>query len=128
MDSSLLTRVQNPIARKSNTTNSGGKRSSESMTRKTPSKNARKSTSRLVKSGTPGRKTPGTPGRCGGGDRFIPNRAAMDQELAHHLLVRQPLAESTSTMSPSKREYQRVMAENLGVQNLNTTKVLAYQA
>jgi len=52
----------------------------------------------------------------------------MDQELAHHLLVRQPLAESTATMSPSKREYQRVMAENLGVQNLNTTKVLAYQA
>ena len=31
-------------------------------------------------------------------------------------------------MSPSKREYQRVMAENLQKPDLNTTRVLSYQS
>jgi len=105
------------------------KRLSESLTRKTPSKNARKSPSRLGESGTPGRKTPGTPGRSGGGgDRFIPNRTAMDYERSHHLMLKQGLESGTDAMSPSKREYMRAMAENLGTQNLNTTRILAYQA
>merc|ERR1719233_1306873 len=51
---------------------SGLKRLSTSL-RKTPSKTARRSPSRL---GTPGRD--GSTSTPGGGDRFIPNRSAID--------------------------------------------------
>ena len=97
-----------------------------SLSRKTPSKTARRSPSR---NGTPG-KSPGrkTPGREG--DRFIPNRSAIDMETSSHMLMRETLKDPTEeeVMSPSKREYQRVMAENLGAADLNSTKVLAFQA
>jgi len=97
-----------------------------SMSRKTPSKTARRSPSR---NGTPG-KSPGrkTPGREG--DRFIPNRSAIDMETSSHMLMRDTLKDPNAeeVMSPSKREYQRVMAENLGAADLNSTKVLAFQA
>ena len=97
-----------------------------SISRKTPSKAARRSPSR---NGTPG-KSPGrrTPGREG--DRFIPNRSAIDMETSSHMLMRDALRDPNEeeVMSPSKREYQRVMAENLGAADLNSTKVLAFQA
>ena len=97
-----------------------------SLSRRTPSKTARRSPSR---NGTPG-KSPGrrTPGREG--DRFIPNRSAIDMETSSHMLMRDSLKDPNAeeVMSPSKREYQRVMAENLGAADLNSTKVLAFQA
>ena len=97
-----------------------------SLSRRTPSKTARRSPSR---NGTPG-KSPGrkTPGREG--DRFIPNRSAIDMETSSHMLMRETLKDPNAeeVMSPSKREYQRVMAENLGAADLNSTKVLAFQA
>lgn len=63
-------------------TNGGLKRLSTSL-RKTPSKSARKSPSRL---GTPGREGSATPG---GGDRFIPNRSAIDFDTSHYKLIRE---------------------------------------
>jgi len=111
------------------TNGAGIKRLSESLSRKTPSKTPKRSPSRLGKSpgrgdGTPGRKTPG-----GAADRFIPNRSATDYELSHFKIVRESLTENErEMMSPSKREYQRVMAENLQKPDLNTTRVLSYQS
>ena len=98
-----------------------------SLGRKTPSKKAR-SPSRAATPGgsiTPGRRTPGREG----GDRFIPNRSAIDMETASHLLLQRSLRDTKEdeVMSPSKREYQRVMAENLGT-DLSNTRVLAFQA
>jgi len=103
---------------------SGLKRLSTSL-RKTPSKSARKSPSRL---GTPGRDgTATTPGR---GDRFIPNRSATDYDTSHYKLIREepeaPVG-SRELMSPSKREYQRVIKENLAG-DLSSSRVLSFQA
>ena len=104
---------------------SGLKRLSESLTRRTPSKTPRRSPSRNGSKSpgrdggviTPGRKTPG------GGDRFIPNRFTTDFEASHFKIVRdgQQSVES-EIMSPSKREYQRVIQENLGA-DLSTTRL-----
>jgi len=105
---------------------SGLKRLSESLGRKTPSKTPRRSPSRA---GTPSRDGPGTPGRKtpGGGDRFIPCRTATDFEVSHFKIQRENLnTAETDTMSPSKREYRRVVQENLGA-DLSTTRVLAFQ-
>jgi len=119
----------NTSARLDISNGAGIKRLSESLLRKTPSKNARRSPSRLGKSPgretTPGRKTPKTPG---GSDRFIPNRTATDFDASHFKLMRENLSESDrEMMSPSKREYQRVIAENLQKPDLNNTRILAYQ-
>jgi len=110
-----------------NSGTSGLKRLSESLSRKTPSKTPRRSPSRA---GTPSRDGPGTPGRKtpGGGDRFIPSRSATDFEASQFKILREGLgAADVETMSPSKREYRRVMQENLG-SDLNSTRVLAYQS
>ena len=58
-----------------------------------------------------------------GGDRFIPNRRTTDLEASHFKIVRasQQSVES-EIMSPSKREYQRVIQENLGA-DLSTTRL-----
>jgi len=103
-------------------TNGGLKRLSTSL-RKTPSKSARKSPSRL---GTPGREGSATPG---GGDRFIPNRSAIDFDTSHYKLIREESsssANSSEVLSPSKREYQRIMKDNLAGE-LSSTRVLSYQ-
>ena len=77
--------------------------------------------------GTPGRgnKTPTT----AAADRFIPNRGNMQFELGHHLLKNRSGSEDedVSMMSPSKREYQRVMEENLNGDAMNS-KIIAYKA
>jgi len=104
------------------TTGSGLKRLSESLTRKTPSKKISRSPSRLGEA-SPGRKTPG------GGDRFIPNRSTTDYEASHHKMLRDKLSdEPTEMLSPSKREYQRVMSENLGSQGITNSRILSYQS
>ena len=73
--------------------NGGLKRLSTSL-RKTPSKSARKSPSRL---GTPGREGSATPG---GGDRFIPNRSAIDFDTSHYKLIRE-----VTTLSAHRLEF-----------------------
>jgi len=114
---------------KFNSSGAGQKRLPEScLARKTPSKTPRRSPSRGLtpgsKSLTPSRRTPGRD--LSAGDRFIPNRSAMDMEASSHALLREESIEE-ETMSPTKRHFQRVMAENLGA-NLNTTRVLAFQS
>jgi len=115
-------------AGKFNSSGTGQKRLPEScLGRKTPSKTPRRSPSRGATPGsglTPGRRTPGREG----GDRFIPNRSAMDMEASSHRLLRESVRDprEEELMSPSKREFQRVMAENLGT-DLNSTRVLAFQ-
>jgi len=115
-----------------------------STTSKTPMKNANRS---LVTK-TPGKtsggskplnvsKTPGkskSPSRGGNktpttaaSDRFIPNRSSTQFELGHHLLS--GAAEDTEadpSMSPSKRDYQRAMNENLNGDALST-KIISYK-
>ena len=109
---------------------SGLKRLSESLSRKTPSKTPRRSPSRLAtrSPGRAGSKSPGrnngiSPGR--GADRFIPDRQTTDTELSHYKLTREE-AEDREMMSPSKRDYQRAVQENLGI-DLANTRVLSYQ-
>jgi len=99
---------------------SGLKRPGDNLIRRTPSKTPRKS---------PGR-TPGTPGTTPGrktGDRFIPNRSAMDFENAYHKLFREnPNDSEVEMQSPSKREYTRVLQGNLNIADPNTSRVLAF--
>jgi len=104
----------------------GLKRLSESLTRKTPSKTPNRSPSRA---GTPSRDGALTPGRKtpGGGDRFIPNRSATDYEVSHFKILRESLGTEVETMSPSKREYQRVIQENLGA-DISNSRILAYKS
>lgn len=107
----------------------GIKRLAESgLGRRTPSKTPKRSPAR-GSGGTPcGSITPGrrTPGREVG-DRFIPNRTAIDLEMSSHKLLRDSLQDlkEDELMSPSKREYQKVMAENLGA-DISNTRILAF--
>ena len=101
----------------------GAKRISEA-TRKTPSKTPKNSPGRNNKSGSmmPGRKTPG------GADRFIPSRTGTDFEASRfHLLHHDITDAEKETMSPSKREYKRLMAENLSGGDLEKTRIISYQ-
>jgi len=51
----------------------------------------------------------------------------MDFELAYHKLVRDSFNENDSEMmSPSKRDYQRVLQENLSIPDQSTTRILSY--
>ena len=67
-----------------------------------------------------------SPGRGGVCDRFIPNRQTTDTETSHYKLTREE-AEDRELMSPTKREYQRAVQENLGI-DLANTRVLSYQS
>jgi len=51
----------------------------------------------------------------------------MDVDAAYHKLVRNTLnSEDETTMSPSKREYQRVLGENLDMNDTATSRILAF--
>lgn len=90
---------------------------------KTPSKTPKKNTGDKIKRITPSRnKTPKTPG--GGGDRFIPNRSAMQFDLAKYVLS-QP-GEDNENLSPNTSRYRTVMSENLNG-NLSKFRIMAYQ-
>jgi len=79
----------------------GAKRISE----KTPSKTPKNSPGRNKKSGS---MIPG------GADRFIPSHTGTDFEASQfHLLHHDVTNAEKETMSPSKRKYKRLMAENL---------------
>lgn len=90
------------------------------VNKKTPSKTPSKSKS-PSRSTTPtpndGAKTPG------GGDRFIPSRSASNFELAHYKLN----TEEIPVDSPTQKEYQRVMGENLHGNDINKQRILSYQ-
>ncbi|KAM7493799.1 hypothetical protein LguiB_028408 [Lonicera macranthoides] len=58
-------------------------------------------------------------------DRFIPNRAAMDFDFAHYMLMGGKVEkENTSPCSPSKEAYRKQLAE---IFNINRTRILAFK-
>lgn len=88
--------------------------------KKTPSKTPSKSKS-PSRSSTPtpnkGSKTPNA------GDRFIPHRSASNFDLAHYKLN----TEEVAVDSPTQKEFQRVMCENLHGNDINKQRILSYQ-
>lgn len=93
---------------------------------KTPS--ASGSGSKTPKSGgktkTPG-KAPKTPS---GGDRFIPSRSSSQYDLGHFKIMNSNTNnEDSELLSPSQKEYQKVMSENLNGTDVEAGKVLSYQ-
>ncbi|XP_029659332.1 cell division cycle protein 20 homolog isoform X1 [Formica exsecta] len=115
---------------------------SDGKTKKTPSKGTKKSPSKIISISSKyrirsfnfifnntGRVTPAkTPN---GGDRFIPSRSTTNFELSHYKILQQQNAEQdgdkANNMSPTKREMQRLMGENLHGGDINNMRVLSYQ-
>ncbi|XP_020173509.1 cell division cycle 20.2, cofactor of APC complex [Aegilops tauschii subsp. strangulata] len=59
------------------------------------------------------------------GDRFIPNRSAMDMDMAHYLLTEpRKDKENAATPSPAKEAYRRLLPKKLFN---NHTRILAFQ-
>ncbi|XP_051216127.1 cell division cycle 20.2, cofactor of APC complex [Lolium perenne] len=59
------------------------------------------------------------------GDRFIPDRSAMDMDMAHYLLTEpRKNQENTEVVSPSKEAYRRLLREKL---LNNRTRILAFR-
>ncbi|XP_076280648.1 cell division cycle protein 20 homolog isoform X1 [Lasioglossum baleicum] len=92
----------------------------ENRAKKTPSKGLKKSPSRSTPAKTPS-----------GGDRFIPSRATTNFDLGHYKLQQHANAERNEekqdNVSPSKKEMQRLMSENLHGGDINNMRVLSYQ-
>ncbi|KOC68087.1 Cell division cycle protein 20 like protein [Habropoda laboriosa] len=88
---------------------------SDTRTKKTPSKGSKKSPT----------KTPS------GGDRFIPSRSTTNFDLGYYKIQQQANVEKDEekidNASPSKREMQRLIAENLHGGDINNMRVLSYQ-
>lgn len=93
---------------------------SQSVGRKTP-KTPKKSPGRHKSNpNTPSAKSK-TPS---GGDRYIPNRSAIDTELSHYLLTRD---ENMEDLSPSEREKRKAMSELVHGKDIQKSRVLAFQ-
>ncbi|CAL4970096.1 unnamed protein product [Urochloa decumbens] len=58
------------------------------------------------------------------GDRFIPDRSAMDMDMAHYLLTEPKKDKENAVVSPSKEAYRRLLAEKL---LNNRTRILAFR-
>jgi len=60
------------------------------------------------------------------GDRFIPERLAMDMDLAHYLLTepRKGKENPAARVSPAKEAYRKLLAEKL---LNNRTRILAFR-
>ncbi|XP_020638845.1 cell division cycle protein 20 homolog isoform X1 [Pogona vitticeps] len=78
-------------------------------TSKTPSKTPGKSAS----------KAQNTPNKTGG-DRYIPNRSAMQMDVANFLLTK----EDSSDDTPTKKEHQKAWAMNLNGYDVEEAKIL----
>ncbi|XP_077190232.1 cell division cycle protein 20 homolog [Paroedura picta] len=78
-------------------------------TSKTPSKTPGKSNS----------KAQNTPNKTGG-DRYIPNRSAMQMDVANFLLTK----EDSSDETPTKKEHQKAWAMNLNGFDVEEAKIL----
>ncbi|KAH0618715.1 hypothetical protein JD844_018154 [Phrynosoma platyrhinos] len=78
-------------------------------TSKTPSKTP-------GKSGSKGQNTPNKTG----GDRYIPNRSAMQMDVANFLLTK----EDSSDETPTKKEHQKAWAMNLNGFDVEEAKIL----
>lgn len=59
------------------------------------------------------------------GDRFIPDRSAMDMDVAYYLLTEtRKEKENAAAASPSKEAYRKLLAENI---LKNRTRILAFR-
>ncbi|XP_002742040.1 cell division cycle protein 20 homolog [Saccoglossus kowalevskii] len=101
-----------------------------SMTVKTPTSKTPKTPCGSKKTKTPG-KTPGktkTPSKTLSGDRFIPSRSTTSFDLGHYKLLNESKKDiENDTLSPSKKDYQKTMAENLNGNALQS-KILSYKS
>ena len=64
---------------------------------------------------------------CVQGDRFIPDRSAMDMDMAHYLLTETKKDKENAAAvaaSPAKEAYRRLLAEKL---LNNRTRILAFR-
>ncbi|XP_015188503.1 PREDICTED: cell division cycle protein 20 homolog [Polistes dominula] len=90
----------------------------DSKNKKTPSKVNKKSPGRNI-------NTPN------GGDRFIPNRATTNFDLGYYKIQQQQQTdqdgEKGDNISPSKKEMQRLIGENLHGGDIKNMRVLSYQ-
>lgn len=86
---------------------------------KTPKSNGKSSSGKSKKK----LKTPKTPTT---GDRFIPNRASTQFDLAYYKVMSENAPTTDETMSPSQQEYQKIMNENLNGEILNS-KIMSYK-
>lgn len=104
-----------------NMPNSAKKDSKTPGSARTPGKNG---TATLAGPGSKGRyKTPSkTPNKGGQQDRFIPNRATSDMDLANYAIRK---SEDEENISPSKFEYKKQLGEAMHVPE--SMKVLSYQ-
>ncbi|XP_071442348.1 cell division cycle protein 20 homolog [Hetaerina americana] len=110
--------------------------SNKSLSAKTPNKgngSAEAMASKKTPSKSPGqRKGASTPGSGKkqrtpvGGDRFIPNRSATHFDFGHFKLNQAEGEEDLELLSPSVREKQRIMSENL-MGNEAGTRILAFR-
>lgn len=87
-------------------------------TKKTPSKTPSKN-----KSGSSTTPTPNKTLKTPVADRFIPNRSTSNFDLAHYKLNQE---EDTSN-SPTQKELQKVMCENLYGGDIDSQKILSYR-
>lgn len=103
-------------------------RRSSSATSSTPLRTSSRLNSSKTPSKTPKsqKKTPGKP-KTPSEDRFIPNRSAMNFEANYYKMVSADLEnEENECSSPSKAEYKKNMAENLGGNQANA-RILAFK-
>ncbi|KAL1459225.1 hypothetical protein WDU94_011232 [Cyamophila willieti] len=98
------------------------KRRSQSVGRKTPKTPSKKSPGRHKSNpNTPSAKSK-TPS---GGDRYIPNRSAINAELSHYLLTRDE--NNDGDLSPSEREKQKAMSQLVHGKDIQKSRVLSFQ-
>ncbi|XP_035726610.1 cell division cycle protein 20 homolog [Vespa mandarinia] len=93
----------------------------DSKNKKTPSKGNKKSPGRNVN--TPA-STPN------GGDRFIPCRSTTNFDLGYYKIQQQQSdqdGDKGDNISPTKKEMQRLIGENLHGGDINNMRVLSYQ-
>ena len=92
----------------------------DSRIKKTPSKGSKKSPSRTSAL----TKTPS------GGDRFIPSRSTTNFDLGYYKIQQANVEkdeEKPDNASPSKREMQRLIGENIHGGDINNMRILSYQ-
>uniref|UniRef100_A0A0D9W8Y7 CobW C-terminal domain-containing protein n=1 Tax=Leersia perrieri TaxID=77586 RepID=A0A0D9W8Y7_9ORYZ len=59
------------------------------------------------------------------GDRFIPDRSAMDMDMAHYLLTEPRKDKENTTASPAKEAYRKLLAEKI---LNNRTRILSFRS
>ncbi|XP_067000605.1 cell division cycle protein 20 homolog [Anabrus simplex] len=97
-------------------------------TKKTPNKTPKKTPNKTPKK-TP-KKSPSSKSNATtptGGDRFIPVRSNMDFDLSHFKLNQQQQDVENELVSPTQKEAQRAMAENLHGGDINNMRIMVFK-